>query len=212
VYRALDSTAARQTRAVARGEAQPIGLRGDEFTTFAAYNNAVYTRAEYMYGALRDAIGDVAFGAFLRDYYARWAFRHVDEAAMRASVERVTQKDLGWFFAQWVHDVGNVDYALRGVRTGRGGGGWRTSATLLRVGAYRHPMPVGVRTASGWTVVRGDPARDSATIVVSTAEAPLEIRLDPFRTTGSWSARLYDRAIGPAAKAAAETPETAGRP
>ncbi|MBV9879530.1 MAG: M1 family metallopeptidase [Gemmatirosa sp.] len=189
--RNADSIAARQSRGVRRGEAQPIGIRGDEFANFAIYNGSVYGRAEFMYSALRDAIGDDAFARFLRDYYARWAFRHVDEAAMRGSAERVTGKDLGWFFTQWVHDVGEVDYALRDVRWSRTGTGWTTRATLTRLGRYRHPMPVGVRTASGWTLVRGDAARDGQTVTVRTPAEPLEVRLDPFGTTGSWTARQY---------------------
>jgi hypothetical protein len=44
-------------------------------------------------------------------------------------------------------------------------------------------MPVGVRTAAGWTVVRGDPARDRQGLLFRTRERPLELRLDPFGAT-----------------------------
>ena len=187
----LDSTAAQQWRLVTSGRAQPIGIRGDEFSSSAIYNSAVYTRASIMYGALRDVIGDTAFSAFLRDYYARWAYRHVDEAAMRASAERASGKSLGWFFEQWVHRTGNVDYALRDVRSERSGRGWVTRATLVRTGAYRHPMPVGVRTSTGWTVVRGDPMRDRETVTIRTSERPEQVRLDPLETTEAVTRRFY---------------------
>ncbi|GJG85320.1 hypothetical protein tb265_05010 [Gemmatimonadetes bacterium T265] len=200
--RALDRVSLLLDSLTRMGRTQPVGLRGDLFADFATYNLAVYTRAERMYGALRDVLGDSAFAAFLRDYYARWAFRHVDEAAMRASAERVApadrpwERDLGWFFTQWVHDVGSVDYALRDVRSARTGpaGAWETRATLVRTGAYRHPMPVGVRTAAGWTVVRGDPRRDRETLVITTppdTAAPLEVRLDPYGATEATTARFY---------------------
>ncbi len=205
--RALDRTAARVDSAVREGRAQPIGLRGDLFTDFSTYNFAVYVRAEVMYGALRDVLGEDAFPRFLRDYYARWAFRHVDEAAMRASAERVAPadrpwaRDLGWFFSEWVHGVGSVDYALRDVAwrrapaprapVGRDAGGWVTTARLVRTGTYRHPMPVGVRTDAGWTVVRGDPGRDDASLVITTPGEPREVRLDPFGVTEAAAARYY---------------------
>jgi hypothetical protein len=196
--RALDAEQAARDTLVHQGRAQPIGLRGDLFADFAAYNAAVYGRGEAMYEALRDVLGEPGFVAFLRDYYGRWAFRHVDEAAMRASAERAAPadrpwaRDLGWCFAQWVHDVGTVDYALRGVAWGRSeGGGFVTRGRLVRTGTYRHPMPVGVRTAAGWTVVRGDPLRDSAGVEIATAGEPLEVRLDPFGQTQALAARFY---------------------
>jgi hypothetical protein len=86
---------------------------------------------------------------------------------------------------------GYVDYALRGVATAPAAGGFVTTASLVRAGAYRHPMPVGVRTASGWTVVRGDPRQDAQRVTVRTAERPVEVRLDPYGTTEAWSARYY---------------------
>jgi hypothetical protein len=177
--------------AVRAGRAEPIGRRGDRFASSASYSGAVYGRAEMMYGALRDVLGDEAFARFLRDYHARWAFRHVDEAAMRASAERAHGRDLGWFFDQWVRRVGNVDYALRDVRTARDGRGWVTHATLVRAGDYRHPMPVGVLAGGAWTVARGDAARDRQTLVIRTAAEPVETRLDPYGTTEAWSARYY---------------------
>jgi aminopeptidase N len=204
---ALEATSIAQARLVTSGRMQPIGTRGDAFSSSAIYSGAVYTRASIMYGALRDVIGDSAFSAFLRDYYARWAYRHVDEAAMRASAERVSRRDLGWFFEQWVHRAGNVDYALRDVRSERSGRGWVTRATLVRTGDYRHPMPVGVRTSAGWTVVRGDALRDRQSVVIRSTERPEQVRLDPLETTEAVTRRFY---AFPRASAGAGQPRPGG--
>ena len=173
-------------RMAVQGIAEPIGTRASRFRDFGTYNSMIYSRAEMMYGALRDAIGDTAFTAFLQDYYARWGLRHVDEPAMRASAERASGKELDWFFQQWVHEVGLVDYALLGYSTRRDGDAWVTRARVARRGTYRHPMPVGVRTASGWTIVRTDPVQDRQTVEIRTIEEPREVRLDPLRTTEDW--------------------------
>jgi len=186
-----DSASLAQTRLVLLGRAQPVGTRADSFARYSIYTAMIYTRASLMYGALRDVMGDSAFSAFLHDYYARWALRHVDEAAMRASAERAHGRALGWFFDQWVHRVGLVDYALRDVRWERVAGGWVTRARLVRTGAYAHPMPVGVLTAEGWTVVRGEALPGSQALRIRTAGEPLEVRLDPFATTEAWSAPNY---------------------
>ncbi|HET7458697.1 MAG TPA: hypothetical protein VFJ74_13705, partial [Gemmatimonadaceae bacterium] len=133
--------------------------------------------------------GDDAFRRFLRGYYARWALRHVDEAAMRAEAERAAGRDLGWFFDQWVHRTGLVDYALRSTKIAAapGGGGWVTRVRVDRVGSYAHPMPVGARTEQqGWTIVRTDPLARTQTVEIRTAERPLEVQLDPSHTTEDW--------------------------
>ena len=182
----LEGDALAQYRLDIIGRAEPIGTPGAEFNEFAIYNSMIYTRAAMMYDALRDAIGDTAFRAFLRDYYARWAFRHVDEAAMRASAERAAGRDLGWFFDEWVHHTGLVDYALRRVRTRREGDGWVTSARVARRGEYEHPPVVGARTTSGWTIVRGDPLAKEQTVEIRTMERPTSVRLDPLEVGPDW--------------------------
>ena len=171
------------------GRAQAPEPASGTFNEFNLYQAAVYSRADQMYGMLRDMIGDSAFTAFLHDYYARWKFRHVDELAMRASAERMSGRDLGWFFAQWVHHTGLIDYALEDVESKRDGDGWLTRARIVRRGEYRHAMPVGARTESGWTIVRGDPMLDEQWVEIRTAAKPTEVRLDPLNSTVDWDRR-----------------------
>ena len=180
-----------QQRLVQTGRAEPLGTRANEFSEFAIYNSSVYTRAEIMYGALREVLGDSLFRSFLHDYYSRWAFKHVDELAMRASAERVSGMDLRWFFDQWVRRAGNLDYALGDVDVTRTSDGeWVTRAEVENRGEYIHPMPVGVRTGRGWTVGRTPVSVEDATeVTVRTSEEPLEVRLDPWMTTYDWDRR-----------------------
>src|SRR5207237_8622182 len=84
-----------QEQGVREGRVQPMGLRADRFVNFGIYNSEVYARGARFYSALRDVLGEAAFPAFLRDYYARWALRHVDEAAMRGSAERACRAARG---------------------------------------------------------------------------------------------------------------------
>lgn len=172
------------------GEAEPMGTTAHEFRDFGTYNNMVYSRAEVMYGQLRDVLGDTAFPAFLHDYYARWALRHVDERAMRGSAERMSGKDLDWFFRQWIHETGVMDYALADTRSVRDASGWLTEAEIVRRGEYRHPMRVGVRTSSGWTFGQMTQAPyDREVVRIRTADEPLEVRLDPRHTSWDWNRR-----------------------
>lgn len=165
---------------VAQGNLDPMATRADAFRSFSHYNTAVYTRAQEMYAALHDLLGDAAFRAFLRDYFSRWAFRHVDRWAMQASAERVSDRSLEWFFDQWTEHVGVIAYTLDEARADSTAEGWRTTLRLRRTGDYRHDIPIGIQTAEGWTMLRADAAADEATLTVYTSARPLAVELDPF--------------------------------
>jgi hypothetical protein len=114
----------------------------------------------------------------------------VDERALRASAQRASGRDLGWFFDEWVHHVGLTDYALRDANVIRTSDGrWMTRALVTRRGEYRHAMPVGVRTRNGWTLARANALADRDIVEILTAEQPLEVRLDPQHTTVDWDRR-----------------------
>ncbi|GAC1651396.1 MAG: M1 family metallopeptidase [Gemmatimonadaceae bacterium] len=186
---AIDRVQIGQYRLELTGRAEALGKRSDLFREFGIYNEMVYTRAELMYGQLRDALGESAFRRFMHGYYDRWALKHVDERAMRAEAERAHGKDLGWFFDQWLRQTGLIDYAIGAVDVHADGETWLTRARVIKIGEYRHPMPVGARTVAGWTVVRADPLLAEQVVEIRTTQRPFEVRLDPFRTTEDWNRR-----------------------
>ncbi|MCO4099656.1 MAG: M1 family metallopeptidase [Gemmatimonas sp.] len=174
---------------VALPDAPPIGLRADLFANKDAYDAVVYDRAAGMYSALHDVLGDAPFRDLLRRYYARWTFKHVDRWALQKSAEDVTGASLDWFFGQWIDQVGTIDYRLDSLTAQPDAGStddrYLVTVQLQRMGVYRHPMSVGVQTAGGWTVLRGDPARDRHTLQFSVRGRPLRVWLDPFGTVES---------------------------
>ncbi len=183
-----EAAAMESARLVARGIAQPIGTPAHQFREFAIYNEMVYTRASDMYSALRDVLGDSAFTQFLRGYYARWGMRHVDEEAMRAEAERAWGgRDLSWFFRQWVHGTGLLDYSADRADKRPLKDGWETDVTVRRVGSYQHPVRIGLRTDSGWVVVPlPDGTATRQLVTIPTKLEPRAVQLDPFGTSGDW--------------------------
>jgi hypothetical protein len=172
-----------------RGRAQPIGTPAYDFSEFGIYNEMIYDRAKLMYSQLRDVLGDSAFLAFTHDYYDRWALKHVDERAMRVAAERAYLHDLNWFFDQWVHHTGLMDYSLESVNVTTDGARYQTTARVHREGELRHPMPVGVHTASGWTIGRAVAQADDDDVRIVTTEKPDLVELDPYHVTWDWDWR-----------------------
>jgi hypothetical protein len=195
-YRANASTSTRQDstdfeslRLELIGRAEPPGTIAHDFREFGVYNRMIYDRARIMYGHLRELMGDSVFIAFLNDYYDRWAFRHVDESAMRASAERAYGKDLGWFFQQWVHGTGLLNYGMGADTSVCANGRCVTRVRVTRHGELRHPMPVGVRTASGWHMARAKVELDDQWVDVLSDAKPDSVALDPFHVTWDWDWR-----------------------
>lgn len=174
------------TRLELSGRAEPLAVAAHDYSEFAVYNAMVYSRGEMMWAALRDAMGDDAFRRFLHILYDRWALRHIDEVAIRAAAEHALGRDLGWFFEQWIHRTGVLDYALSDVRVRRDGDGWVTTARLSRQGDYGHPMPVGVQVDTGWVIVRGAPTERTQTVTIRTSSEPQRVELDPLELTPDW--------------------------
>ncbi len=164
--------------------AEPLSTNSEVFRSFNNYNAMVYDRAEQMYGALRDVVGDFYFRRLWQEYYSRWALKHVDRVALQSTAERIYGAPMNWFFDQWLDAAGEVQYSLREITTTqRRPNEWVTSARLVRIGPYRHPMPIGVRTSTGWTFARGDALKDDQRISVTTPEKPDLVRLDPLGLT-----------------------------
>lgn len=69
-------------------------------------NANTYPKAAWVLHMLRGELGEDAFLAALRAYYARFRGRSVTTRDFVRSVERSTGRELGWFFAQWLERPG----------------------------------------------------------------------------------------------------------
>lgn len=184
-----DSTDFESLRLEMMGRSEPPGTNSADFSEFGIYNRMIYDRARIMFGHLRELMGDSVFVAFLHDYYDRWATRHVDERAMRASAARAYGADLGWFFDQWVHGTGLLNYGMGADTTVCVSGRCITRVRVTKHGELRHPMPVGVHTATGWKMARAKAELDDQWVDVESDAKPDSIALDPFHVTWDWDWR-----------------------
>src|SRR6185436_13834828 len=102
------------------------------------------------------------------------------------------------FFEQWVHGTGLLNYGMGADTTvcipngnGNGNGTERciTRVRVTRHGELRHPMPVGVHTATGWHMARAKAELDDQWVDVASDAKPDSIALDPFHATWDWDWR-----------------------
>src|SRR2546429_96877 len=125
---------------------EPISTVSEQFRDFLIYQEMIYSKAQLFYEQLRYVVGGETMRRILREYFARWKLKHVDEDAFRRVAEEVSKQDLKWLFGEWLHATPLIDYRLRRVERHRlPGGGWRTPGTRGRQGDG--PMPGEVRGA-----------------------------------------------------------------
>ena len=71
-----------------------------------------YNKGGLVLHMLRRELGDAAFFKGLNVYLTQHAFQAVEAHDLRLAMERVSGRDLNWFFNQWFFDKGHPDLAI----------------------------------------------------------------------------------------------------
>ena len=74
---------------------------------FELLNLNNYNKGAWVLHMMRGVMGDSAFQTGIRDYYASHAHGNALTADLRAAMERAANRDLGWFFDQWLTQPGH---------------------------------------------------------------------------------------------------------
>jgi len=139
-----------------------------------------YTKSAMLFLMLRDAVGEAAFDAGLRDFWRDYRFRVASWDDLRRAFERASGKKLAAFFAQWLERTGAPALRIAGAEARPAASGWRLSVTLEQgAPAYALAVPLRIRTRGGDITRRVDLARERDTALIELPSEPLEIALDP---------------------------------
>ncbi len=171
------------------GASMPVVMPAQDYPEYNVYASMIYTKGETVLWMLKELVGDDTMRRIMHTYYERYKLSHVDSDAFQRVAEEVSRRDLDWFFGQWLHTTGLVDYALHDVDVDPGaGGGWTTELTLKREGDLIMPVPVrltgadGERmdtTLDGWALERE--------VSLTTPFRPRRVELDPDGTILDWN-------------------------
>ena len=72
-----------------------------------------YGKGAMVFYMLRRQVGDQAFAAALRQFFITNRFTVASWTDIQKSFERVTGRDLSWFFRQWVEEAGQPQIAIK---------------------------------------------------------------------------------------------------
>ncbi|HSJ10824.1 MAG TPA: M1 family metallopeptidase, partial [Longimicrobiales bacterium] len=159
-----------------REGSQPIGLASADYADPGMYGAMTYTKPSIVFRMLHWLMGDDAFRAALRDYYADNRLQHVTEADLRRAVNAHAEEPMDWFFDQWIHTTATMDYRIGAIgTTRRADGQWVTRVEVIRDGETW--MPVDLQVGS---LVQRLASREPRQVVeVVSAAPPAEAVLDP---------------------------------
>jgi len=110
-----------------------------------AYGNNAYGKPALGYLALKDMLGDAAFGKALHEYMDRWHGRHPIPWDFFYTFNDVTGKNLDWFWNSWYFSNDYIDLAVNAVKATPGG----TSVTVGNIGGMPAPFDVLVKYGDG---------------------------------------------------------------
>ena len=163
------------------GHDEPISRYAHRYKNGIAYGVNAYTKGSIFFEMLRFVVGEEAFEKICKEYFKRWALKHVNEARFREVCEEVSGMDLEWFFQQWLHETKTVDYRLGKVRSEQlAVSSWKTEVEIKRNDAGIMPVEVELTLNDGQKFVQRWEGKESKGILTfNTPSKPRQVVLDP---------------------------------
>lgn len=152
-------------------------------------DNAIgYQQSAMVFHALRQEIGEAQFWKALRQLPAQYLGKAAEWRDLERVFQDVAERDLRWFFAQWVERAGVPDIELTGFRVqpssaATPGEGSRLEA-IVHLAQHGTPYRIGVDLEFVLDWGRTHRTRIHLTeaqqeVIVPLSERPLAVRLDP---------------------------------
>ncbi len=94
---------------------QPVNLAATDYNPLN-YSLMLYYKAGMGFNYVRNWLGDSLFDSTMHDYYLKWKFKHPYPDDIRRIFESHTDKDVTWFFNDFLGTTRRVDYKVSHLR------------------------------------------------------------------------------------------------
>lgn len=139
-----------------------------------------YGKGAYVFHMLRVMLGDEVFYRGLKEVVDRRSFKTTSWRDFRDAFEKVSGRDLKWFFRQWVEGDGAPVIRLGDVQLKGHEKGYTIRAGILQKGRpYEIYLPVLVETEEGPLLTYHWIKRQSNTLEIEVPARPKSIAIDP---------------------------------
>ena len=90
---------------------QPANLAAADYN-YENYSSIIYNKAAIGFNWLRAYMGDTLFDSIMHDYYRIWKYKHPVPDDLREVFESRSDKDLSWFFDDFLSTTKRLDYKI----------------------------------------------------------------------------------------------------
>ena len=166
-------------RYILSGFNEPIATTSHLFVSPGSYRQNAYKKPSLMLQALREGVlNPTIFDDAMQVYYDRWMLKHTNESRFRSVMEEISGNNLSWFFDEWLHETGWVDYSLKKWQQKND----QLSVYIQQNGTYRMPVKVLAISESGDSLWGKWDVRKSSgdKILIPTSETIKTVQIDPF--------------------------------
>lgn len=132
----------------------PLMVKSYMISDYSAYRTHAYTRPAAAFYFLRDMVGEEKFTAVMRAYIDSWKKKHPTPYDFFNTVERVTGRNLDWYWNPWFFELGYPDLAVDGIRKSPKG----KLLVVKRKGKLPVPVKLQVQFTNGETLRKDIPA------------------------------------------------------
>ncbi len=101
-----------------RNTEQSINLDATDFTN-NNYASIIYSKAAQGFNYLRAYLGDSLYDSTMQDYYRLWKNKHPHPDDLKTVFESHTDKDLSWFFNDFLGTTKRLDYKIARLNNGK---------------------------------------------------------------------------------------------
>ncbi|NBC17273.1 MAG: M1 family peptidase [Bacteroidetes bacterium] len=157
--------------------------RSDFHYSGQAFGIASYSKPATILVALRGVLGPDTFMRAYRTFLNEWAYKHPYPWDFFNTVERVSGRDLDWFWRSWYYETWTMDQAVADVQPTPDG----TQITIADRGTVPMPVHLAVTLDTGETMRIQIPVdtwlsgATRATVDIDADAAVTEVLLDPDR-------------------------------
>ncbi|MDH5682165.1 MAG: M1 family aminopeptidase [Spirochaetota bacterium] len=137
-----------------------------------------YGKAMMLFHQLRLLLGDKLFFSGLKYLYQTWKFRYLSWSDIERHFETLYQKDLSWFFKQWLRRKGAPTLRLGKVTYSENSG--NLVLNLIQEGAkYRLLVPILIETGNGTIRKRIVLSKQKQSFAIPVKSRPVKVIIDP---------------------------------
>lgn len=155
----------------------------DTVTTdlLALLNRNTYEKGGFVLHMLRSELGDSAFFAGVRDYYAKFKHGNALTSDLQAALERSSGRRLGGFVDQWLRRPGYAEVDVAWSTDSLARSISLTVAQSGRFGLFEFPLRLALADSAGAMrrVEIGIPAQDTTKIELPISGPVLRLEVDP---------------------------------